>query len=69
VTTITKGIPIPPKRSGRPAAYPIDQMQVGDSFVVEKKCRASVITSAGNKGVKVVTRVQPDGTLRVWRVE
>lgn len=32
--TIEKGIPIPGPSVGRPAAYPLEGMDVGDSFFV-----------------------------------
>lgn len=64
---IESKIPIPKK-------YPFAEMKVGDSFAVpENVKRPTVSVSAkrfGEKhGMKFVTRLMPDRTLRCWRTE
>lgn len=70
---IEKGIPIPPQNKGV-RIYPFDTMEIGDSFLVPD--------GGGNKAVSALqqyrkkdttrrftVRAQPDGTMRIWRIE
>lgn len=71
-------VPIPPRR--RPGGstrskYPLDQMRIGDSFLVPKNeykksnYVANVVHIRARKlGIKIATRTTDDG-VRVWRVE
>jgi hypothetical protein len=71
---IEKNVPVPSSTAqrGRPAVYPFKQMHVGDSFVVPKDrataLRCRVGKAAQQYGIKLVTRKQPDGSLRCWRI-
>jgi len=70
---IESGVPIPADaRSGR-TKYPIDRLQVGNSFFVPtstlqkaKNLRASFATRAKKKSIKIVSIADETG-VRVWR--
>lgn len=63
---IEKGIPMPDFSRLK---YPLDQMEVGDSFFVLKPTIASSIMSAeARTGFRFKSKYQDGGT-RVWRVE
>lgn len=69
---IEKGVPVPKTNSGKSAKYPFRAMEVGDSFVVEREAkplaqRSMYMFNKNNKDRRMIARVQPDGTLRVWR--
>lgn len=80
---IDKGIPIPEKHTGRPATYPLKEMEIGDSFLIpfpdnSKKARRYVRNQAyyvsrgphARKFGLFTYRLDPDGTgARVWRVK
>lgn len=82
--TIEKNIPVSRKLGGRGLKYPIDQMDVGDSFAVplvkpknrwgqhpEQAAVGRCIiewTKRNAPGKKFTTRKVDDNTLRVWRV-
>lgn len=73
IVKIEKGIAIPPKgTTGRPAKYPIEHMDVGDSFFVTgiKSTGASAIMSRARRGnsKKFCQRLM-DGGIRIWRIE
>jgi len=74
---VEKGIPVPPKKSGRPkkkvSKYPFAQMNVGDSFCAAAKDRVKIASAAvtyrktKKRTAKFTTRVE--GKLaRIWRV-
>jgi hypothetical protein len=69
---IEKGIPIPerkPLNEGRsPLRLALEQLEIGDSLVVDRKMEASPHPMAKQAGIKVTMRRQSDGTTRVWRV-
>ena len=65
---IQKGVPIPPPRG----KYPWGDMEVGDSFVTERKgisARAAGYAKRDGTGKEVRVRSQGDGTARVWRIK
>lgn len=68
---IEKGIPIPKKE--RKSKYPLAEMQIGDSFLIDldgKKSEGTktyICTSSTKLGIKTIVREIPEG-LRVWRV-
>jgi hypothetical protein len=73
VFKIEKGVELPPERQSA-STYPWRQMEIGDSFVIEKSLvgRASVAAayfSRRNPGFKFTMRKQADGTRRIWRVK
>ena len=78
---IEKGVPIPETR-GRPegstqvkvlssADFPFSRMVAGDSFVF-RGTRGTIISACARAQKKYgrlfSTRIQPDGSFRVWRV-
>jgi hypothetical protein len=71
---IEKGVPVPEK--GRPykVKYPIAKMEIGDSFVIEaddaktNSRKSYLYALSARAGIRVTTRKQPDGSLRVWRI-
>ena len=69
---IEKNVPIQPWGAGlgRSKGYTaaIRQMDVGDSFTITGDSSRGVHAQFGKEGRKCVTRKQPDGTYRVWRV-
>ena len=69
--TIEKHVPLPSKRIPRPT--PLENMQVGDSFLVPCKTASdyqnwahSAHIEAQRLGIGITTRRMPDG-LRVWK--
>lgn len=70
---IEKGIPIPQQNKGV-RIYPFPTMEVGDSFLVldggrNKAVSALVRFKKHNATRKFTVRTQPDGSLRIWRIE
>lgn len=68
---IEKGIPIPTKRS---VVFPLKQMEIGDSFIVDmKEGTLKAYLSEQNKSEGHVYKFrfnkQEDGRIRVWRVK
>jgi|TARA_R100000084_G_scaffold102948_1_gene58771 hypothetical protein len=67
------------KSGRRPKKYdfPFKDMEVGDSFQMHGTINGNersteynaVYTQAKRKGIKVTSRKQSDGSIRVWRVE
>lgn len=53
--------------------YPWHKLEVGQSFetTIERwaSARAAAWKASKKLGIKLTTRVQPNGNLRVWRVE
>jgi hypothetical protein len=69
---IEKGIPIPDARGGRSKSefrLTIEAMQIGESIVVSKNQRLHSSSAAKSAGKKIVTRVMPEGTTRLWVTE
>jgi uncharacterized protein (DUF2249 family) len=73
--TIETEVPIPTRRGGRPAGtkYPLEQMDVGHSFLVTSDVKPATVRSAiGNfckdKPEYKFTMRAVDGGVRVWRV-
>lgn len=69
---IESGIPLPAARNASRPGYvaAFRQMKPGDSFVVPDMKTANAARTAGvASGVKVATRAQPDGSVRIWRLE
>jgi hypothetical protein len=75
--TIEKDIPIPPRRGHRRAdgdlRWPLSRLQPGESFSVPRgeqtALRQAISPYQKRYGIKLRTRLQADGTLRVWRVD
>jgi len=69
---IDKGIPIPFVRTYNKRVYPFRDMEIGDSFFINRK-RTTVAAAAVNYAYlhpeyKFTTVVEGEGT-RVWRIE
>lgn len=74
---IEKGVPIPPKQTGRKKGeahgwkYPFKSMEVGDSFLVPNISNSGMVSLCSRyreAGLgHFVTRSEPRG-VRVWRV-
>jgi hypothetical protein len=69
---IEKGIVIPERRplqNGKtPLRIAMDQMDIGDSIVIEYKERTRPHPMAKQAGIRIAMRKLNDGNLRVWRV-
>lgn len=70
---IEKGIPVPTQNKGM-RIYPFPTMEVGDSFLVadggrNRAMSALVRYKQHNAGRRFTVRTQPDGSLRIWRIE
>ena len=69
VIQIDTSVPVPAYRG----KYPLDSMEVGESFVVQEQARRSVASLASalkRTSTKEFTiRKQADGNVRVWRVK
>ena len=71
---IQSNLPVP-ARQGRPVKYPLDKMQVGDSFFVATSVRSALSGSINRCRKKVGYRftvriVEENGVkgLRIWRI-
>jgi hypothetical protein len=69
-----KEIPQKQHRCGRVPLYPFADMQIGDSFIVDKKKKASVYHAASMYRCRhqpwcFILQEDDEGTLRLWRVE
>lgn len=69
---IESGIPIPEARKRANVIYDIlVKLKVGDSFLVDgtniTSARRFGYNLARGTGLKFTTRIQPDGSFRVWR--
>ena len=67
---IEKGVPLPKEKKA--SAYPVREMEIGDSFFIagasiQGKEQAACRQMAGNRGFKLTIRTV-EGGLRVWRV-
>lgn len=62
---IEKGIPLP-KRAGALTSG-LRKLQIGDSFLTDRQAPSFSVT-AKRIGIKIASRRQPDGRLRIWRV-
>ena len=77
--SIDKGIPIvnSPSKRGRPSKYPFEEMEIGDSILVEgKTCRTTDCQGynaaqaySARSGKAFTGRAQGDGTVRIWRTQ
>lgn len=78
VLAVEKDIPIP-EASHRKRRYPLDQMEVGDSFLVptdpamtfrklQAKASSSVAYAHGTLGGRRFVTRQVEGGVRVWRI-
>ena len=74
---IEKGIPVPVK--GRPAIYPFNEMEIGDSFLVllgdrrQNTVRTTILGAAHRndlRGRKLTTSyIKEEDGIRCWRIE
>ena len=71
---IIKAAPLPPAKAprGSKSRYPLLDLEIGDSFVVEPQHAGGVRTTAYQVAkrydVKFTTRTLADGSVQVWRV-
>lgn len=68
---IEDNIPLPRRTVGRKTKYPLDQLEVGQSFVVPAKSPRRMASYAYTRGKKIGRRfaVRNVGSgVRVWRV-
>ena len=64
---IEKNIPIKKKKG---ITSTLRELGIGDSFILPKDKSRQGLQAQGNQiGIKVLTRKQDDGTIRVWRTE
>jgi hypothetical protein len=65
---VQRGIPIPPKRQGRPDKFPWAVLQINDSFFVpDTKTFAHFYRRTKKLGIKITCRRIGNG-VRVWRI-
>ena len=68
---IEKGIPLPKGTHGRQCPYPLDKLNVGESFLITADSREYVSAKCSRygrqHGKKFATK-QVDGGVRVWRI-
>jgi hypothetical protein len=64
---IEKGVPMPGLGVGRSRKYPWREMEVGDSFVIQKSAYAQAQLASKRTGFKFSVR-KVDGAYRVWRI-
>jgi hypothetical protein len=68
---IEHGIPIPETRWRRlnSVSALIRKMKVGDSVIVNQRQRNAAFANAKSNKVKLLSRTQADGTVRIWRIK
>jgi len=67
---IDSGVPIPQRNRLDGLWETMQDLKVGDSFVVPTNPgRTSVHVCAARIGIRVVTRSETENSIRVWRVE
>lgn len=67
---IEKGVPMLHRSDAGVSKYPFKDMDIGDSFRVEKPKAANCLyTPAIRAGIKISMRADGDGYVRVWRVK
>jgi hypothetical protein len=68
--TIEKNVPIP--RRGRPATYPFQEMEIGDSFLIPEQDEIARVSRAaymyGNRNGKTFAVRRTEAGQRVWRL-
>lgn len=62
---IEKGIPLPKKWGAMTSG--LRKLQIGDSFLTDKLVPSFSVT-AKRIGIKIASRKQPDGQMRIWRI-
>ena len=67
--TIDKNIPFPRMRG----KYPLHNMEIGDSFLVNdgrsmKSVSGAIFVAARRAGISIACRTVPEG-IRVWRIK
>lgn len=71
--TIEKGVLIPARGVRGEQIFPLLDLEIGDSFVappdLAKKARSAAHGFAKREGVRLTCRVQPDGSVRIWRLK
>lgn len=63
---IEKGVPIPVGFTAGITGI-LRSMEVGDSFVIASHHRGRLHADAGRLGIKLTTRKEKEGFVRVWR--
>lgn len=71
---VEKNIPLTPRNNGhRPRLYPLDRMEIGDSFTFEEWRRQRVSASASGyakeTGARFTIRRVSDEYCRCWRLK
>jgi hypothetical protein len=69
--TIEKGIPLKSNKGALGSLTKIfSEMKIGDSFVAPRQMeRSNIYGYARLAKIKIATRVQEDGRIRVWRIK
>lgn len=71
---VASDVPIPHMLYAPRHNYPFAKCKIGDSFVVPRIKRSSVTTlvirynARFGANLKFTSRLQPDGTVRIWRI-
>ncbi len=69
---IDKNIPIPSPRGGSASMYPLDTMEIGDSFFIggveSRLLQIRIMGKAQTKNPKKFTTRTVDGGIRCWRI-
>jgi hypothetical protein len=66
--TVEKDIPVATTRTSK---YHVPKMEVGDSIGVAKNMKSAhgaIKKELKLRGEKSTSRIQPDGSLRIWRI-
>ena len=65
---IDKNVPIPHRHNERIKKYPIADMKVGDSILINRKSRESVYYQRAKTGFVFTMRKEGKDKYRIWRV-
>lgn len=67
---IEKNVPLPSRsRGGVGLTSVMKKMEIGDSIVIPKERRNVAASTARFAGIKIATRAEEPGGVRVWRTE
>ena len=66
---IEKGVPITKCSRDAEMTKALQAMKLMDSIVVKINSRATAFVAARRMGMKITTRKQEDGNIRVWRTK
>lgn len=63
-----KNVPLPDQKEKIVSTAKFRMMEIGDSFEIPDHARGGIGQFAKQAGIKITTRLQDNGMVRVWRI-